>query len=58
MKSKNAENIHEIAVIDIDIAKDTIHPVGVDRADQRNPHCIGAEFARSSQSGSQSPLRQ
>ena len=58
MKPKNAENIDEIAVIDIDIAKDTFHPVGVDHGGQRDPHRIGAEFARSFQSDSQSPLLQ
>ncbi len=35
MKSKNAENIDEIAVVGVDIGKDTFHLVGFDHAGQR-----------------------
>lgn len=35
MKSKNLENIDEIAVIGVDIGKDTFHLVGFDHAGRR-----------------------
>ncbi|WP_417837928.1 hypothetical protein [Tritonibacter scottomollicae] len=34
MKSKTSENIDEIAVIGVDISKDTFHLVGFDEAGQ------------------------